>query len=583
MKKILLLIFTTKIVVLFAHAQWNELGGANSFQAHNSIFAVCADKAGNIYAAGAFANGVNNSGSKYVAKFDGNTWSELGGSNSLSANSSINALCTDAQGNIYAAGDFTNSNGKRYVAKWNGSSWTEVGGLNALAANNSIRTLCSDADGNIYAAGDFTNGINNSGKRYVAKWDGSTWSEVGGLNALSANSYITSICADKNGNLYAAGGFTNSSDYRYVAEYTGGNWFEMTASHPLNANSVIYALCTDAQGNVYAAGAFTNAVGKQYVARYTTDWGDLGSPNGLSANNYIYTLCSDPSGNIYAAGDFTIYSDSLFNHNYVAKYNGSAWSELGQNNFGYGGDYIYSVCSDAAGNIYAGGSFLNSLGNRYVARYPAVNIVPSVSIGDKNMLEGNSATTAMKFKVTLSSTSSNKITVKYTTADSTAKAGSDYIARTGTVTFNPGEASKTISVFIYGDTLVEPTEKLKVLLSKATNATIADSIAIGTIRNDDLPAVAASGSAAQKSGMVDKESHAIMLYPNPAKSSTILKTDGVGKWQVTLTDLSGKKIWSNMQAQFSSISIPLEKLPAGLYMLCASNEFQTKLFKLIKE
>jgi hypothetical protein len=86
-----------------------------------------------------------------------------------------------------------------------------------LAANERILSVCSDASGNIYAAGIFTN---SSGKQYVAKYNGSSWSELGGLNGLSANSNIWSVCSDASGNIYAAGGFTNSSGYYYVAQYT---------------------------------------------------------------------------------------------------------------------------------------------------------------------------------------------------------------------------------------------------------------------------------------------------------------------------------------------------------------------------
>ncbi len=80
------------------------------------------------------------------------------------------------------------------------AQWVEVGGLKGLSASNSIQSICCDASGNIYAAGDFKN---SSGKYYVAKWNGTTWSELGGVNGLSANNTIWSICCDATGNIYA--------------------------------------------------------------------------------------------------------------------------------------------------------------------------------------------------------------------------------------------------------------------------------------------------------------------------------------------------------------------------------------------
>jgi CSLREA domain-containing protein len=67
------------------------------------------------------------------------------------------------------------------------------------------------------------------------------------------------------------------------------------------------------------------------------------------------------------------------------------------------------------------------------------------------------------------------VKVNYVTSDGTAKAGSDYTATTGTLTFNAGETSKTISVPILSDNLVEGDETYFVTLSNPTGgATISD-------------------------------------------------------------------------------------------------------------
>jgi aryl-phospho-beta-D-glucosidase BglC (GH1 family) len=89
------------------------------------------------------------------------------------------------------------------------------------------------------------------------------------------------------------------------------------------------------------------------------------------------------------------------------------------------------------------------------------------------------------FTVKLSQASASPVTVAYSTVDGTAKAGSDYTAASGTLTFAPGETAQTISVTILGDTVIEPDESFQVILSMPTNATIADGAASGTILNDD--------------------------------------------------------------------------------------------------
>ncbi len=111
--------------------------------------------------------------------------------------------------------------------------------------------------------------------------------------------------------------------------------------------------------------------------------------------------------------------------------------------------------------------------------------LPSLSIGDATVTEGNSGTVTAQFTVSLSTGSSQTVTVNYATANGTAQAGSDYVAASGSVTFSPGSVQRTINVTVNGDTVVEPNETFSVNLSAPTNATLADGQGVGTITNDD--------------------------------------------------------------------------------------------------
>jgi len=99
--------------------------------------------------------------------------------------------------------------------------------------------------------------------------------------------------------------------------------------------------------------------------------------------------------------------------------------------------------------------------------------------------EGNTGTVAAQFTVTLSAASTQTVTVAYATADGTATAGSDYQAASGTLTFAPGETSKTVTVLVNGDRLAEQNETFLVTLSAATNANTLGGRAVGTILDDE--------------------------------------------------------------------------------------------------
>src|SRR5262245_44010751 len=111
---------------------------------------------------------------------------------------------------------------------------------------------------------------------------------------------------------------------------------------------------------------------------------------------------------------------------------------------------------------------------------------PHLTVGNVTLAEGNSGTTNATFTVSLSNVIGQPVTVDYSAANGTATAGSDYQAVAGTLTFNPGETTKTVTVPVYGDTLDEPDETFFLNLSNASNATIQDGQAVGTIVNDEV-------------------------------------------------------------------------------------------------
>ncbi len=116
---------------------------------------------------------------------------------------------------------------------------------------------------------------------------------------------------------------------------------------------------------------------------------------------------------------------------------------------------------------------------------PIPPLPPQLSIADTSVVEGNKGTTTLRMTVTLNRASEQAVTVNFDTANGTAVAGKDYAWALGTVTFQSGETSRTISVSIKGDRKREADETFSVELWNAVGATIADGFATVTILNDD--------------------------------------------------------------------------------------------------
>ena len=114
-----------------------------------------------------------------------------------------------------------------------------------------------------------------------------------------------------------------------------------------------------------------------------------------------------------------------------------------------------------------------------------ISVLPGLTIDDVVSKEGIDGPTIFTFTVRLSIASTQTVSVKFATEDGTARAGSDYAAATGTLSFAPGETLKTLKVSVSGDQLFEADETFRVVLSAPVNAVIVDGTAVGTILNDD--------------------------------------------------------------------------------------------------
>jgi len=277
------------------------------------VKAFAKDAANNIYA----SVNILSPNTPGVSVKTGNTWTTLGGATSFASllsnlSGEVLAIYVDQFNNVYAGGSFKSFNGKTMVVKWDGSTWSILQGNYIINGNGDILSITGDANGNIYVGGKFYTSQN---QYCVVKFNGSDWSTLPGF----FNGYINSLCVDNIGNLYAAGK-ANCGVSWCVYKFDGTNWSIPGGLYSLSANNEIYSL-TYSNGNLYAAGSFTNALGNRYVAKWDgTNWSELGSGTGFAFNSNINSICSDNLGQVYAGGDF-----SINGYKEIVQFDGSSW------------------------------------------------------------------------------------------------------------------------------------------------------------------------------------------------------------------------------------------------------------------
>ena len=182
---------------------------------------------------------------------------------------------------------------------------------------------------------------------------------------------------------------------------------------------------------------------------------------------------------------------------------------------------------------------VNEVGGGEAAETTATPAVPPVlTISDVEVGEGDGTAVV---EVTLTSIGVEQVTVAYATRNATATAGEDYTATNGTLTFEPGDTSREISVLITEDPADEDDETFAVNLSNPVNATIGDATGQVTIGDDDQ----APGPPRDLSAEAGDSTVQLSWSP-PADSGTAAITEyeyryaaGSAAYPRTWTDISG--------------------------------------------
>ena len=126
----------------------------------------------------------------------------------------VQAMLLDGSGNLFVGGRFFNAGLQtvRYIAKWNGSAWSPLGG----GLSEAVYALARDAAGDLYV------GSGSASQSYVAKWNGAAWSFLGSF----LNGQINALAVDGSNNIYVAGTFGSpgGGGPLQIARWNGSAW-----------------------------------------------------------------------------------------------------------------------------------------------------------------------------------------------------------------------------------------------------------------------------------------------------------------------------------------------------------------------
>lgn len=273
-----------------------------------------------------------------VARWTGTGWAPL----AFGLNGTVYALAVFDEGDgprLFAGGSFSFASGQPSpgIARWDGTSWSAVGGsvsggeVNALAVHDDGRGPA------LYVGGRFTQ-AGGAPANHIARWDGRTWSAVGGGLGSSGQSVLSLTSHDDGSGpcLVAGGNFTSASgvEVRRIARWNGVAWLPLGSGMDLPVRALASVAAGPSEpAQLYAGGGFSSA--GDVVAKGIAVWdGDLWSEVGSGLPNafpYVQSLrvIERGSGHELAVGGSFANAGGVAGANFLALWNGRTWSGLG--------------------------------------------------------------------------------------------------------------------------------------------------------------------------------------------------------------------------------------------------------------
>ncbi len=330
---------------------------------------------GTLYVAGWFTGIGGDDTIEHFAVYDGTTWGVLEGN----PDSDVSTVLVGASG-VCIGGSFTEvaRTAAQNVACWNGTAWV---GYDIPVDYHEVKVLARDAGGSLLAGGHFVLDDDDATTGHsLARWTGSAWEYLGGgVHGFDAGSPGTvEGIAVVGSDIYVGGYFTQvgpTADYsrmQDVARWDGSTWHDLGGAERhmglgLTSQNVRHVVA-DSSGNVYFGGMFSVVADRSasHVAMWDgTYWNTLTSPGQLDAgiNGLVNVLAARGDCGVYAAGDFRFAGDVVAND--VAKLTDTGWEALGE---GVRGDGVFALAVAPDGSVYAGGDFVGP-GFYYLAKF----------------------------------------------------------------------------------------------------------------------------------------------------------------------------------------------------------------------
>lgn len=279
-------------------------------------------------------------------------------------------------------------------ASFSHSGGTEAGGQ-VMTGNQERKTAGRVFSSDMWAVGYAFSG--NSGQSLIENWNGTSWSVVKSPNVGTIWNELFGVATVSASNVWAVGDYVNTSgfDQTLIEHWNGTQWSIVPSPNDGPQDNLLHSIVAVSANNIWAVGEsnyFSYLSGKTLIEHWDgTKWSIVKSPNVGSYTNYLDSVATVSAHNIWAVGLYT--NKSQIGQTLIEHWNGTKWSIIASPDAGSGFNSLQGVAALSSTDVWAVGDYLNP-------SYPSLtltehwngsrwNIIPSPSPGgSENPLTG---------------------------------------------------------------------------------------------------------------------------------------------------------------------------------------------------
>lgn len=262
-----------------------------------------------------------------IEHWDGSQWSVVTGPSPGLTQSWLTGVSVVSPGGAWAVGGYVAFQGVRrrvrtLVARWNGTDWSLVPSPNPGVRSSVLLSVAADSSRDAWAVGSYTPTLRSGHRATLAvHWDGTSWSQVASPNPGGRQDTLSGVAATSSRHAWAVGAFRGEGKGRQtlIARWNGSTWTQVWSPNPGPTQNHLFSVSAVSPTDVWAVGYYVAEKGtgppRTLIAHLgDSGWTQVPSPK---AGGILTAVSADSAMDAWASG---------FVARWFLRWNGARWS-----------------------------------------------------------------------------------------------------------------------------------------------------------------------------------------------------------------------------------------------------------------